>query len=128
MVIFTVVSPDKLSQSMFVDFYKTENNGKDIVILDINSLYSPEIKNSTLDGAIKHIQGKGTEDNSTVLIKYKVKKNDSTDLSLTDMFLKSDFVIRFELYSTQFSVLKATDKGSMETIASSWKKFVEVCK
>ena len=68
-MILTIISPDKLTLSMFSDFYKSLYN-PEIKIIDLNYMYSEDI----LANIINDLDSKTSKDRYDILIKCLSKK------------------------------------------------------
>lgn len=121
-MILTVVSPDKLSLSMFMDFY-TKIYAK-LRIVDLNNLYSDDMIRSMLMEA--RDKTKDLE-NISCLVKFKTKPNTPPSLSVPDPVLNlSDFVIRFSLYSNTPEVRKSVSPEILDPVIERWNKNIEL--
>jgi hypothetical protein len=126
MKVITVVSPDKITQSMFADFYKASNQSTSVVItLEINSLFSPEVQNHALSEAIDHIKGKANEDSAIILIKYRTKAK-SNILINKDIEDASNTVIKFDLFSTHPEILKEPEVDSLKDFFQVWREHIDM--
>jgi hypothetical protein len=105
MKIVTVISPDKLSMTMFYDFYKSVYVGDgSLSVLDINCLFSKEVQNAKTREFIK-----ANENSENILIKYKIKLK--TVLSLpAEIEQNSDYIIKFDMFSNHPELLKDKDE------------------
>ena len=105
MKIVTVISPDKLSMTMFYDFYKSVYVGDgSLSVLDINCLFSKEVQNAKTREFIK-----ANENSENILIKYKIKLK--TVLSLpAEIEQNSDYIIKFDMFSNHPELLKVKDE------------------
>ena len=115
--IITIVSPDKITPSMFKDFYeKIYGDNKIVLVRDINFLYSKPIQEAMFSSSLKEADEKGL----SLIIKYSIKPN--TDLSkylIPMCFLdSSDLVIKFDMFSTKPEVIK--DKFDSLSILEKW--------
>ena len=126
MKIYVIVSPDKLSMSMFSDYLKTILGNFNVELFDINHLNSNEIK----DSIIQSYADKFKDTKSILIAKYKIKSNTQvSDLSviLPEKVQKlSDYIIRFDLFSQQPIVVKDSDNtlpGLVDRYLVNLKKF-----
>jgi len=115
--IITIVSPDKITPSMFIDFYeKLYGDNKIVLVRDINFLYSKPVQEMMFVDALKEAKEKGL----SLIVKYTVKPN--TDLSkymIPMCFLDdSDLVIKFDMYSTKPEVIK--DRQESTALLEKW--------
>jgi hypothetical protein len=114
-MIITIVSPDKLTLSMFSNYINSIYSTNSIVIVrDINFLYSERVLDALLDSFIKE-----AKDNQIILIKFKSKTNLKKIVPQTYLD-KSDYVLKFDMYSTKAEVLKATDSKWITEVINRW--------
>jgi hypothetical protein len=125
MKIVTIVSPDKITQSMFSDYFRKMNNMSEVVVLDINSLFSPEVQENALNQAIEHVKSGSNEGSSVILIKYKVKARTEPILN-TLIEDSSELVVKFDLFSTHPIILKDLSEGSYSSFFEGWMEHVEI--
>jgi hypothetical protein len=114
MKIITIISPDKLSMSMFCDFYKSLYVGEyPLEILDLNCIFSKEVLNTKFNGFIdlhKKIDN--------IIVKYKIKSKSIISLP-ADIERCSNYIIKFDIFSTYPEILKDYD-GQGKLIAERW--------
>jgi len=121
-VIITMVSQDKLSLSMFVDFYKTLYDS-DAVVLDLNTLNSRNILDAIVKDATSN-NPRATSEQGAILIKLKTsKKIDIKDLP-SEIEQRSAYIVQFDLFSTKPEVLKDRD-GKFAPILARWEDNIE---
>jgi hypothetical protein len=135
-MIITLISPDKLTLSMFVDFYRSlYSEGREVLFTPINHLLSYEKKNIIINDLIK----KDSEDVKEKLV-FVTLKSDKKEILDTDSmedrsnkYLKliplrlsevSTYILAFDIYSVTPMVLKdrfrsAEDK-SLEIVLNRW--------
>jgi hypothetical protein len=110
MEICVVISPDKLSMSMFCDFFQNVIS-ESIKIVDFNCLNSKEMQDKEFEGLIG-----GNISETCLLIKYKTKPQ--TKLSLPPKLEeKANYIIKFDLFSMHPELVKDTvgdGKGILE--------------
>jgi hypothetical protein len=118
--IFTIVSPDKLTQSMFIDYYRSQYVNKEVIPMDLNSLLSVDAQERGIQSAIETIESTRTNlDLVDIIIKYKIKNK--TQVIVPDHIMSiSDDVLKFDIYSAHPEVLKASDKESIEAFNTGW--------
>jgi len=123
MKVFTVVSPDKLTLSMFSDFL-TQNSLIGILIIDISSLFSIDKQNEVLTSAISFIKEKGSEATLDILVRYrtKAKNNILVNTNLSD---SSDYIIKFDIFSVTPQILKGSEDMALTTLIQSWSSNIE---
>lgn len=111
MKIITIISPDKLSMSMFCDFYKSIYvGGYSLEIIDLNCIFSKEILNIKFN---EFIDLHKKIDN--VIIKYKTKSRSVISLP-SDIERCSNYIIKFDIFSTYPEILKDyDDQGKLIT-------------
>ena len=128
MTIFTAVSSDKITHGMFVDYYRTVAD-KEVIVLEINSLFSSDTQITALKEAEDYITEHGKEDKAVILIKYRVKalraKAGSTSVINETILMKSNYVLKFDMFSTHPEVLKSPDAEALSTLLSGWEAHVE---
>lgn len=116
-----VISPDKLSQSMFCSYLEValRKLGKGVSVKDLNMLYSPEIQNQIYSEYLSQL-----EENQLLVIKYKVKQNtDMEKFSLPPKIQEeAEYIVLFDIYSTHAKVLKDTEK--FPGILNGWEDYV----
>lgn len=105
MEIFTIISPDKLSMSMFSDYFQSTVSGI-VRVIDINCLTSKPLQEAIFDEAIKT-----SEKFNYLLIKYKTKLKTILDIPAS-ISEKSNYIIKFDLFSTHPEVIR----GSLDNI------------
>jgi hypothetical protein len=116
-MIITVSSPDKLTLSMFSDFFKSLYSS-DVKLVDLTCLYSPEI----IDSKMLELATLSQKSKRDILIKYKTKPQTK---ELPQVILdSSDVVIKFEIYSLEPEIIKAKVLD-VPPIIDRWKKNIE---
>ena len=124
MKIVTIVSPDKLTPSMFVDFYQAKNPYKEVIAVDINSLFSTEAQNQIVKDIVKYIEKNDKSDTTDIIIKYKIKIN--TEVILTDDIMNySGYVLKFDIFSTHPEIVKAKDLEFIKALTADWLENIE---
>lgn len=113
MKIMTIISPDKLSMSMFFDFYRAIFVGEDTLnILDLNCIFSKEAIDTKMDEFLE-----SSENFSFGVIKYKLKVK--TVLSIPQKIqYHSDYIVKFDMFSNHPELLK--DAGDGKAIIDRW--------
>jgi len=111
MRIITVISPDKLSMTMFCSFYESIYVGDRLCgILDINCLFSKETQDLKTKEFIEL-----NRNADFIIIKYKIKGN--TKLSLPfEIEINSDYIIKFDMFSNHPDLIKDADGKGVEII------------
>jgi hypothetical protein len=113
--IITVISPDKLSMSMFCDFYKTIYIGDDIYkVLDMSCLNTPQTQELIVKDFIEI-----NKDLRNAIIKYKIKPKTKLDVLPKVITEVSQYIIRFDMFSTHPEIVKDFD-GSGKEIIDRW--------
>jgi hypothetical protein len=115
-MIITIASSDKLTLSMFSDFYKNIYS-PDIKIVDLICLYSPEVISSKMEEFVE-IAAKGRD----VLIKYKIKTQTKDYPPI--ILEKSDILIKFDIFSTEPEIIKGFNPTT-ESLLNRWKMNIE---
>jgi len=115
--IITIVSPDKITPSMFINFYeKLYGDNKIVLAIDINILYSKPVQEKIFVDALKEAKQKGL----SLIVKYTIKLN--TDLSkymIPMCFIdNSDLIIKFDMFSTKPEVIK--DRYGSISLLEKW--------
>lgn len=115
MKIITIISPDKLSMSMFYDFYRAIYVGEDTLnILDLNCIFSQEAVDVRMSEFVK-----SSENYSHGIIKYKTKVK--TVLTIPQKILEySDYIVKFDIYSNHPDLIK--DSGGGVAVIDRWNK------
>jgi len=115
-MITTIASSDKLTLSMFSDFYKTLYS-PDMRLIDLSCLYSEDILKTKLN-EISEMANSGRD----IFIKFKMKPQTKVIPPL--LIEKSDLLIKFDIYSTVPEVIK--DFGpETENLLNRWKMNIE---
>jgi len=122
-MIITVLSKDKISLSMFVDFYKTLYDSS-AEVLDLNTLISSDMLDSIVRNAIGTNLDRATSESAAFLIKLKTKKSMTVEELPTEIKFKSDYIVQFDLFSTKPEVLKDRD-GKFAPILERWEANIE---
>ena len=111
MKIITVVSPDKLSMTMFCSFYESIYVGDRLCgILDINCLFSKETQGLKTKEFIEL-----NRNADFIIIKYKVKSNTKLSLPL-EIENNSDYIVKFDMFSNHPDLIKDADGKGVEII------------
>jgi len=119
-MIITVISPDKLTLSMFSNYISSIYSTNSLVIIkDINFLFSDRVIESSLEDFIKDIK-----DNQILLIKFKTKKG-LKKIIPQSYIDKSDYILKFDLYSAKAEVLKAIDSEWITKLIERWNFNIE---
>jgi len=122
-MIITIVSQDKLSLSMFVDFYKAlYDSGAEV--LDLNSLISRDVLDTIVGDAIRLHHDRVISEQAAILIKYKTKKKVAFEALPTEIVQKSAYIVQFDIFSTKPEVLKDLD-GKFAPILARWEENIE---
>jgi len=116
-MIFTIVSPDKLSLSMFTDFFKRNVDGN-VSVGEIISLYSQEMQERIMDDFLNR------SPETNVLIRYKTKRATKVESIPEKLFNGSDYVVKFDLYSMEPEILKEKQQD-LGPLLDKWKQDVE---
>jgi hypothetical protein len=113
-MILTIVSPDKTSLSMFIDFYKAIYD-ENVKIFIFNSLFSKEVTENKLNEILKVEE----ENQNLKIIIYKIKPK--TKIIPENILKASSAVIKFDIYSYTPEVLKNEDPGDqIQAILDRW--------
>lgn len=122
-MIITLVSPDKLSPSMFVDFYKALYDS-DALVLDLNSLISRDVLDTLVRDAVANNKERVLSEQAAILIKYKSKKKVALEALPTEIAQKSAYIVYFDLFSTKPELLKDRD-GKLAPVLARWEANIE---
>ena len=109
---------------MFSDYYKSVNTDKEVVILDVNSLFSLDTQMNIVSDAVEFIKDNGKEDYTNILIKYKVKASWKATL-MEELDNLSTYIIKFDLFSTHPEVLKGSDSEELKILTENWEERIE---
>lgn len=123
MKVFTIVSPDKLTLSMFSDFL-TQNSLIGILLIDISSLFSIDKQNEVLASAISFIKEKGSEATLDILVRYRTKAKNNVLIN-TNLSDSSDYIIKFDIFSVTPQILKGSEDMALTTLIQSWSSNIE---
>ena len=115
-MIITIASSDKLTLSMFSDFYKTLYS-PDMRLIDLSCLYSEDILEIKIN-EISEMANGGRD----VFIKYKMKPQTKVIPPL--LIEKSDLLIKFDIFSTVPEIIKEFGPET-ESILNRWKMNIE---
>jgi hypothetical protein len=122
-MIITVVSKDKISLSMFVDFYKTLYDSNTRVV-DLNMLNSSDVLNAIVKSTVGDNVTQTAPKDSNIIIKLKTKRSLTINELPTEIARSSFYIIQFDLYSTKPEVLKARD-SAIDPILARWEANIE---
>lgn len=117
-MVITLFSPDKLSLSMFTDYYKTLYDGS-IVPLDINGFYSGDIQENLFKMAIEK------SPNRSIIVRYKAYKKSTPQTIPLAITEGSTYVIQFDLFSTVPVVLKGEGDPILQGILDRWERNIK---
>lgn len=119
-MIITIISSDKITLSMFSDYFKTLYSTNTVpIIKDLTSLFSTNYQVSLF----KDLSSSLNKDESLIL-KYKTKKTSKRNLP-QEIFNGSDYVVYIDLFSTKPEVLKALDPEWIKMVLSRWETNIE---
>ena len=124
MKIITIASPDKITQSMFSDFCKKRNEGRAILVLELNSLFSLDVQKKALDEAVDYVNSHSDNDSAYILIKYKIKQKPELFLNeyITGL---SDYILKFDLFSTHPEIIKDQDGDKALILTNGWREYID---
>jgi len=121
-LVVIVASPDKLSISMFCDFLKKTygSYNPSFVMKDVSCLYSSDIQESLIKRVIEE-----AGDDSIAVIRYYIKKK--TDLKKVSPLIwdKSDYLIKFDIYSNTPELLKVPSEPYFANLLDNWKENIK---
>lgn len=122
MTIISVVSPDQITPLMFVDYVKSKLNYREVLVIEINNLFSHSVQETALEEVVEHANTLGN-DNICILIKYKVKRG-SNFLLNEKIRDESDLVIKFDRFSQTPEIIKDSDEDILDEILLGWEDFI----
>jgi hypothetical protein len=125
-MVITVISPDKLTLSMFVDFYKTLYSvGKQTEVLPMNILFGDAQK----EGTVRTIKDLHDPDKHDIFVTIKTKfLKQRPDGDISSYYKKSapdslvaisDYIIAFDIYSTSPIIIKGSN-SKLPSILERW--------
>jgi hypothetical protein len=110
-MIFTIISPDKISLSMFCDFYRSIYlNGVKNEVIDLGYLYDATYQQHAYDSYKEQFK------DGVVLVKYKIKSFTKLETLPEAVIKLSDHVIRFDLYSYEPIVVSSVDQNFLDAV------------
>jgi len=118
-MIITLVSPDKLTLSMFADFYKSCFCST-VEILDLNNLYSREAQDQFMDELLRR-----DNDRAAFLIKYKTKKSPEEIQVPESLVEGSSYMLTFEMLSMEPGIIRQAKPEYLEEVLKRWKMNIE---
>ena len=124
MKIITLISPDKLTKSMFTDFYRAKNPNKVVIVLDINILFSLDMQEKIVNDCIKYVQDNGKENSTDIIVKYKVKNKPDTTINSSIEEI-SDYILKFDIFSTHPEIVKESDPNYAAELIKDWEESIE---
>lgn len=116
-MVFSVVSPDKVSISMFLSFMSGIQEG--YLVGRLHNLMSAEAVDQYLDGCL--------EKNKNLLLSYYARKQIKADPKSVvpgRIMGMSDLVVWFNLFSVDWIVLKDND-NFQDRYSGLWKTFID---
>ncbi|MBD3261275.1 MAG: hypothetical protein GF334_06255 [Candidatus Altiarchaeales archaeon] len=119
-LIFTIVSPDKLSLSMFLDYLLSVYKDTPSSVLDLNCLYSMDVQKAQMQDSLPK------DPDHVLVIKYKIKKQTKYPIGLcSEVIDKSNHIISFDLFSTHPEIKKTEDEAFLKPLLERWEASVE---
>jgi len=119
-MIITLLSPDKLTPSMFCDFVShTYLKNQNVSIKETNNLYDIDYQ----EKVYKSLEDLRNQVN--VLIKYKIKHNTPIESLPNIVFEISDYVLKFDIFSTHPEIIKDNDSAYFKGVCDHWEEAVE---
>jgi len=116
-----VISADKLSQSMFCSYLSQISLiGKEVVVRDINLLYSPDVQEQMIDEFLTQL-----DKSQLLVVKYKIKINTDMDKFKLPPKIQdaASYIVLFDMYSTHPEVLKDTQQ--FPKILDRWEDYIK---
>jgi len=117
-MLITVVSKDKLSLSMFIDFFKSLYDS-DVALLDLNINTSTEMLNSLTTSFIERHSKRIIAEQAWCIIKLKTRGPLTIDSLPQEIAQNSSYIIQFDLFSAKPALLKDCD-GKIKPILDRW--------
>jgi hypothetical protein len=117
-MLITIVSKDKLSLSMFIDFFRSLYDS-DVALLDLNINTSTEMLNSLTSNFIDHHAKRVSAEQAWCIIKLKTRGPLTFDRLPLEIAQKSSYIIQFDLFSSKPELLKDLD-GKLKPILDRW--------
>ena len=129
MNIYTVLSPDKISISMFSSFLKGIY-GDNLSLLDMNDILSFDLKNDIIKSLIDKYQN--TQKDFVIRYKLRTRINTLDPQAILknlpeNILSNSKYIILFDLYSQKPIILK-DEESSLSSIVERWEKYLEALK
>lgn len=116
-MILTIASPDKITISMFIDFFKSLYDSS-VKISDLNCLYSKEVIQKRLSLITELDKKLLNRDKEIIIVYYKMKPQTK---EIYPMIIdSSDFVIKFDTYSTHPEIIKEKFPEIIKPIMDRW--------
>ena len=115
-MIFTVVSPDRLSMVMFIDYLK-KIYLPDSVLCETGYMFDEVFQENMLKTLI------GLDASKDVIVKYKATRKMNVPSAAIERL--SDYIVKFDIYSTVPEVQKAHDPLYIEKVVSRWKENID---
>lgn len=113
-MIITILSPDKVSLSMFNDFLNKAYSNQHT--LDLNYLFGKDFINQ----ALKDVYENHDKD-KFCLVKLKTLVNTPISEGILSILKEhSDFIIKFDIYSNTPELLCSTDDSLIKPILDKW--------
>ena len=119
-MIFMVVSPDTLSITMFTDFLRTVLSNQKVLFGNLNCLYSQDVQERSIDEFMKKV----TKDD-VLLLSYKLKQHTKLETIPESVLNRCEYVVRFELYSTQPIVMRSKDPQYLDELIKRWQMNID---
>ena len=119
-MILTLISPDKLTLAMFSKYFKEQYSFNSIIVeKELSYLFSDVYQASF----IKNLKDSKNEQ-EIILLSYKTKIS-IKKLIPQDIFDYSDYIIKFDMYSTTPELLKVLDSSWFETVLNGWNLYLD---
>lgn len=122
-MLITLISPDKTSMAMFVDFYM-QLYDRDAKVFDTNSLFSGDIREKFFK-ALKE-QNLEEKKKRTYIVKFFTKPQTDIDQLIGEGCREmSDLIIRFDMFSTHPELIKDNPEIS-KNMMDRWEKNIKM--
>jgi hypothetical protein len=114
-MVITLVSEDKVSLSMFLDFYRTLYDSG-VEVLDLNSLVGGDVINQIVRTFIGTHLNRSASDCAAVIIKVKTKKDTGLENLPEEVQRKSDYILKFIPTQARPEALKSKNPALFDSI------------
>lgn len=117
-MLITLISPDKISMAMFVDFYRSLYDGA-AQVFETNNLYSEDVRDEFFLG-LKRKLLEDEREGASYIIKFYMKPKNLENLTIRGVGREcersSDVIIKFDMFSSHPELLKYRDDAAKEMV------------